>query len=98
MYSLRTHYEPGDECHHIGDDHLHGRGLSVESNVSEHHAVQQRSQQEVNVTDENHAQAHLHQSLWFLQAATTQSWGRTEDKQTGNMMNHRTTQRELQWF
>lgn len=78
MYCMCTHYESGDERHHIGDDHLHSRGVSVKSNVSEHHAVHQRSQQEVNVTDEDHAQAHLHQGLWFLQAATTQSWGGTE--------------------
>lgn len=68
-----THDKAGGEGEHIGDGVLHGPGLLVEVDVSEHHAVHQRSQQEVNVTNEDQAQTHLHQGLGFLQAGTTHS-------------------------
>lgn len=68
-----THYKAGDKCYHIGDDHLRDCGLLVKADVSEHHAMHQRSQQEVNMADADHAQAHLHQGLRLLQAGTTQS-------------------------
>lgn len=70
----RTHHQAGGERHHVGDGVLHGAGLLVEVDVSEHHAVHQRSQQEVDVAEEEHAQAHLHQRLRFLKPGATQSW------------------------
>lgn len=73
LMRLRTHHKAGGESDHVGDGVLHGPGLLVEVYVSEHHAVHQRSQQEVHVTNEELAQTHLHQGLGFLQAGTTHS-------------------------
>lgn len=70
-----THHKAGGESEHVGDGVLHGPGLLVDVDVSEHHAVHERSQQEVDMADEDHAQSHLHQGLGFLQAGTTRSWG-----------------------
>lgn len=70
---LSTHHKAGGESDHIGDGVLHGPGLLVEVDVSEDHAVYQSSQQEVNMTNEDHAQTHLHQGLGFLQGGTTHS-------------------------
>lgn len=53
QYSLciSTHHQARCESHHIRDGVLHGPGLLVEVDVSEHHTVNQRSQQEVNMTN-----------------------------------------------
>lgn len=37
-------HQAGGQSHHVGDGVLHGPGLLVEVNVSEHHAVHQRTQ------------------------------------------------------
>lgn len=76
---LSAHHEAGGDGEHVGDGVLHGPGLLVEVDVSQHHAVHQRSQHEVDVTDQDHAQAHLHQGLGVLQRAATKSWRRRED-------------------
>lgn len=79
-----THHQAGGESHYIRDGILHGPGLLVKVDVSEHHAVHQRSKQEVHMADKNHAETHLHERLGFLQAGTTHSWraqGRREEKQ-----------------
>lgn len=55
-----THHEAGGDGEHVGDGVLHGPGLLVEVDVSQHHSVHQGSQQEVNVPNEDHAQTHLH--------------------------------------
>lgn len=68
-----THYEAGGESHHVGDDDLHVAGLHIKVHVSQHHTVQQRSQQKVHVTDEDRAQTDLHQGLRFLQAGAAYS-------------------------
>lgn len=73
LMRLCTHHKAGGESDHVGDGVLHGPGLLVEVDVSEHHAVHQCSQQEVHVTNEELAQTHLHQGLGFLQAGTTHS-------------------------
>lgn len=72
---LRTHHKAGRESNYIRDGVLQGPGLLVEVNVSEHHAVHQRPQQEVNMAKKDHAQTHLHQGLGLLQAGTTHPWG-----------------------
>lgn len=73
LMCLSTHHQARGESEHIGDGVLHGPGLLVEVDVSEHHAMYQSSQQEVNMTNEDHAQTHLHQGLGFLQVGTAHS-------------------------
>lgn len=68
-----THHQARCESHHIRDSVLHGSGLLVEVDMSEHHTVHQRCQQEVNMANEDHAQPHLHQGLRVLQVGTTHS-------------------------
>lgn len=41
--------------------------------MSQHHTVHQRSQHEVDVPEQDHAEAHLHQGLGFLQGAATKT-------------------------
>lgn len=52
---LPAHHEAGGDGEHVGDGVLHGPGLLVEGDVSQHHAVHQCSQHEVDVTDHDHA-------------------------------------------
>ena len=69
-----SHHEASGEGHHVGDSVCGGAGL-VQADVSEHGPVYQRPQQEVDVTQQHHAQTHLHQSLGLVQPGAAHTWG-----------------------
>lgn len=75
--SLRTHHEARGHGEHVGDGVLHRPRLLVQVDVPQHHAVHQGAQQEVDVPDQDHAQAHLHQGFGLLQGAATHPWEAT---------------------
>lgn len=70
---LAAHHQAGGDGEDVGDGVLHGPRLPVQGEVSEHHAVHQRPQQEVDVAHQDQAQAHLHQGLGLLQRTATKS-------------------------
>lgn len=72
--SLSAYHKAWGQGEHVGDGVLHGPRLLVQVDVPQHHAMHQGPQQEVDVTDQDHAQAHLHQGLGLLQGATTHPW------------------------
>lgn len=65
------------QARHDGDDVrdgvLHGPGLRVHVDVSEHGAVHQRSQEEVHVSHHHQPQPHLHQGLVVLEVGRAYS-------------------------
>lgn len=71
--SLSAHHKARGQGEHVGDGVLHGPRLLVQIDMSEDHTVHQSPQQEVDMTDEDHAQTHLHQGLGLLQGAATHS-------------------------
>ncbi|PWA15272.1 hypothetical protein CCH79_00008569 [Gambusia affinis] len=69
-----THQHTGEERDHVGDGVVHASRLLVQVDLPEHDAVHQRPQQEVDVTDEDDVQTHLHQGQRLLQVVATRAW------------------------